>query len=127
MDLAWTRSKEEVLNYFNVEEDKGYSDAQVKAAQEKYGPNGLPAEEGKPLWKLILEQFDDLLVKILLGAAMISFVLAFFEEHDEHETALGAFVEPIVILMILICNAAVGVWQVRNNLYFFFQIIKFKN
>ena len=80
MDLAWTRSKEEVLNYFNVEEDKGYSDAQVKAAQEKYGPNGLPAEEGKPLWKLILEQFDDLLVKILLGAALISFVLAFLKK-----------------------------------------------
>ena len=115
MDLAWTRSKEEVLNYFNVEEDKGYSDAQVKAAQEKYGPNGLPAEEGKPLWKLILEQFDDLLVKILLGAAMISFVLAFFEETEEGESHIGAFVEPLVIIMILICNAIVGVWQVRKN------------
>lgn len=41
----------------------------------------LPAEEGKPLWELILEQFDDLLVKILLLAAIISFVsikLAYF-------------------------------------------------
>jgi Ca2+ transporting ATPase len=114
MDLAWTRTKEEVLKYYNVDEDKGYSDAQVKAAQEKYGPNELPAEEGKPLWKLILEQFDDLLVKILLGAAMISFVLAIFEEHEEHESAIGAFVEPLVILMILVCNAAVGVWQERN-------------
>jgi Ca2+ transporting ATPase len=119
MDLAWTRSKEEVLKYFDVDEEKGLSDAQVKAAQEKYGPNELPTEEGKPLWKLILEQFDDLLVKILLGAAMISFVLAFFEEHDEHETALGAFVEPIVILMILICNAAVGVWQVRIHYFLY--------
>jgi Ca2+ transporting ATPase len=114
MDLAWTKTKEEILQYFNVDEERGLSDDQVKKYQEKYGPNELPAEEGKPLWKLILEQFDDLLVKILLGAAMISFVLAIFEEHDEHESAIGAFVEPLVILMILICNAAVGVWQERN-------------
>lgn len=74
----------------------------------------LPAEEQKPLWKLILEQFDDLLVKILLGAALISFVLAMFEEHEEGESSFHAFVEPLVIIMILICNASVGVWQERN-------------
>ena len=34
----------------------------------------LPAEEGKSLLQLVLEQFDDLLVKILLMAAIISFV-----------------------------------------------------
>ena len=35
----------------------------------------LDKEEGTPLWKLVLQQFDDLLVKILLGAATLSFVL----------------------------------------------------
>lgn len=34
----------------------------------------LPTEEGKTIWQLVLEQFDDLLVKILLLAAIISFV-----------------------------------------------------
>ena len=72
----------------------------------------LPVEEGKTIFELILEQFDDLLVKILLLAAIISFVLAFFEDDD----SITAFVEPFVILLILIANAVVGVWQVRKQM-----------
>ncbi|KAI8502841.1 Sarcoplasmic/endoplasmic reticulum calcium ATPase 2 [Branchiostoma belcheri] len=111
MDQSWCKTTQECLQYFNVQETVGLTPAQVKVAQEKFGPNELPAEEGKPLWQLILEQFDDLLVKILLLAAIISFILAFFEEDEESVTA---FVEPFVILLILIANAIVGVWQEKN-------------
>merc|ERR1712165_323133 len=82
----------------------------VEENKKKYGPNELPVEAGKTIFELILEQFDDLLVKILLLAAIISFVLAFFEDDD----SITAFVEPFVILLILIANAVVGVWQERN-------------
>ncbi|XP_070204858.1 sarcoplasmic/endoplasmic reticulum calcium ATPase 1-like isoform X1 [Littorina saxatilis] len=113
MDQAFSKTTDEVLAYFGVDDNVGLNEDQVKKNLEKYGPNELPAEEGKPLWELILEQFDDLLVKILLLAAVISFVLAWFEEGSEHEQ-VTAFVEPFVILTILICNAVVGVWQERN-------------
>ncbi|XP_060794753.1 ATPase sarcoplasmic/endoplasmic reticulum Ca2+ transporting 1, like isoform X2 [Neoarius graeffei] len=110
MEDAHTKSPVEVIAFFGVSET-GLTPDQVKRNLAKYGPNELPAEEGKSLWELVIEQFEDLLVRILLLAACISFVLAWFEEGEETVTA---FVEPFVILLILIANAVVGVWQERN-------------
>merc|ERR1711892_1337734 len=110
MDDAYQKNSDECLNFFGVDLETGLSPGQVEANRKKYGLNELPAEEGKTVWELVLEQLDDLLVKILLFAAIISFVLAFFEDDD----SITAFVEPFVILLILILNAFVGVWQERN-------------
>ncbi|NWI85463.1 AT2A3 ATPase, partial [Pitta sordida] len=111
MEAAHSLPVLDVLRRFGVSESCGLSPEQVRRHREKYGPNELPAEEGKSLWELVLEQFEDLLVRILLIAAFLSFILAWFEEGEETMTA---FVEPIVIIMILIANAVVGVWQERN-------------
>uniref|UniRef100_A0AAX7URN5 Calcium-transporting ATPase n=1 Tax=Astatotilapia calliptera TaxID=8154 RepID=A0AAX7URN5_ASTCA len=112
MDNAHTKTVEEVYSFFNVNESTGLSLEEVKKQRERYGPNGKELVYiGKSLWALVIEQFEDLLVRILLLAACISFVLAWFEEGEETVTA---FVEPFVILLILIANAIVGVWQERN-------------
>lgn len=111
MDDAFTKSPKEILDFFQVDSDKGLTQKQVEESEKKYGKNELPQEESTPLLKLILEQFEDQLVQILLISAGVSFVLALLEESDEQGTA---FVEPIVILLILIANAFVGVIQESN-------------
>ena len=69
----------------------------------------MPAEAGTPFWKLVLKQFDDLLVKILIAAALISFCLGIADGEGA-----AAFVEPGVIILILVANATVGVMTETN-------------
>ncbi|MCJ1477999.1 hypothetical protein MMC13_006674 [Lambiella insularis] len=111
MEAAYLSTTQEVLTHFHVAEESGLSDAQVNVSKIKYGRNALPEDPPTPLWKLVLEQFKDQLVIILLGSAAISFVLALFEDGE----GWTAFVDPLVffykILTILILNAIVGVSQ----------------
>uniref|UniRef100_A0A668VWH8 Calcium-transporting ATPase n=1 Tax=Oreochromis aureus TaxID=47969 RepID=A0A668VWH8_OREAU len=73
MENAHTKSVEEVYSYFSVNESTGLSLDEVKRQREKWGLNGTTAKNRKSLWELVLEQFEDLLVRILLLAACISF------------------------------------------------------
>lgn len=103
---------EDVCQFFDVDPDFGLSTAAVEVYRARFGTNELVQEEGKSIWALLLEQFQDLLARILLMAALVSFLLAIVS--GDAEEGLTAFVEPIVILLILIANAIVSVWQESN-------------
>ncbi|GMH17317.1 hypothetical protein Nepgr_019158 [Nepenthes gracilis] len=111
---AWSWSVEQCLKEYNVKLDKGLATYEVERRRERYGWNELNKEKGKPLWHLVLEQFDDMLVKILIVAAFISFMLAYLQGHESENSGFEAYVEPFVILLILVLNAMVGVWQESN-------------
>ena len=61
---AWAHSVQEVADHYRVDLQNGLTDDQVTASRERYGRNELEKQPGKPLWKLVLEQFDDMLVKV---------------------------------------------------------------
>ena len=110
MEDAHARDIAEVLDHFQVEEKRGLDESQLCEARTRHGRNEIPPEKGTPFWKLVIKQFDDLLVKILLASAVISVILTF----ANGETGATAFIEPSVILLILIANAVVGVVTERN-------------
>ncbi|KAF6834079.1 calcium-transporting atpase sarcoplasmic endoplasmic reticulum type [Colletotrichum musicola] len=107
MESAFAAPTEKVLSTLGVNPNTGLTDEQVIASRTKHGKNVIPEDPPTPLWELILEQFKDQLVIILLGSAAVSFVLALFDQ----EEGWSAFVDPAVILTILILNAVVGVSQ----------------
>ena len=61
---AWAEPVEAVLAHHGTDADGGLTDKQIAEKRLQYGYNELTKQPGKPLWKLVLEQFDDMLVKV---------------------------------------------------------------
>jgi magnesium-transporting ATPase (P-type) len=101
-------SAQDVLKLIDSTETQGLSKFSVEQRVIKYGKNELDEEEGTSLWERIKEQFEDLLARILLVAATISFIIAITGDGEE---GIAAYVEPFVILLILVLNALVAIYQ----------------
>ena len=69
-------SVEEAISQYQTDLKKGLTAAEAEKRLKEHGPNELDAEEEKSLWERIIEQFEDVLVRILLASATISFVIA---------------------------------------------------
>lgn len=101
MKAYYRESKEEVLKQLGANEQQGLTS---KAAQEKLaqvGPNALVEGKKKSVVEVFLEQFKDLMVIILIVAAVIS---AF----------TGNLESTAVIIVVLILNAILGTVQHVN-------------
>lgn len=64
---AWAHSPEEVAEALDVDPSVGLSDEEVEARREEHGFNELEKPPAPSVWVLILEQFDDTLVKVRGG------------------------------------------------------------
>lgn len=94
----------------------GLTQDQATHRLQQYGPNALEKPPTKSMFQLVAEQFQDRLVQILLVVAVLSglFSLAEVSTTVTSEALWKSFVEPAVILAILILNAIVGAWQSRS-------------
>ncbi len=97
--------KEDVLNKLQVDASKGLSLADISALKEKYGENKLKDKKKKSLIARFFEQFKDVMILILIAAAIVSFIVVCVEKN------WGELFEPALILLIVILNAIMGVYQ----------------
>ena len=108
----WAKEVRQVEKELGTSLRSGLSAGAVAKKRDKHGWNELEKEEGTTFWAMVLEQFDDPLVRVLLLAAVVSASIAVHEVYEAgHTFQLSHFVEPLVILTILVLNAMVGVYQ----------------
>ncbi len=103
--MYFNLSKEEVLSKLQTDQNNGLNSKQVQELTEKFGANKLTEKKKKTTLQRFIDQFKDVMILILIAAAVISFVVACVEKDP------GEFFEPILILLIVILNAVMGVFQ----------------
>lgn len=98
-------TEQEVLTELQSDRTAGLDEAQVQARWEQYGENKLREKKKKTNFQRFLDQFKDVMILILIAAAVISFAIACAEGEPKE------FFEPALILVIVILNAVMGVMQ----------------
>ncbi len=93
---AW--SIEQTVQELGTDLGKGLTAAEARARLERNGPNELKEKPRPGFLSLLLDQFKDFLIIILIAAAVLSIFL-------------GEWIDAIVILAIVALNAIIGVVQ----------------
>ncbi|WP_162052547.1 cation-translocating P-type ATPase [Pontibacter pamirensis] len=97
MNNWYTRTKDEVLAELDSSVN-GISDAEAGVRLEKYGPNSLEEKRQKSPFKMLLQQFTETMVLILIAAALLSLFL-------------GKYTEAVAILAIVLLFGFLGFIQ----------------
>ncbi len=98
--MIYKKEYKDVISEFKSEKT-GLSNAEAKKRLEQNGFNELKGKEGESTLKLILNQFKDPLVIILIIAAIV-------------QMFLKEAVEAIIIIAVVILNAILGVTQTKK-------------
>lgn len=83
----------------------GLTQGQVEEKRAQFGENKLKEKKKKTTLQRFAEQFKDVMILILIIAAIVSFAIACIEGEPKE------FFEPVLILLIVILNAIMGVMQ----------------
>ncbi len=100
-----SQSINDVLKELSANPQTGLSASNIDALRSQYGENRLKEKKKKTNLQRFFDQFKDVMILILLAAAVVSFVIACIEGNPME------FFEPALILLIVVLNAVMGMLQ----------------
>lgn len=103
--------QDEVVKDLATDAQKGLSEQEAQARRARYGENKLAEQKKKSMFVRFLEQFKDVMIIILLIAACVSFGVICYQVFVTGEESPIEFVEPALIIFIVVLNAVMGLVQ----------------
>ena len=100
----YSQSREEAVQTLGTDPARGLNQRECQRRLEQYGKNGLRPAKRRGLPARFFSQFQDLMVLILLAAAAVSFAVSWVRGD-------GEYVDSLIILAIVVCNAVIGTVQ----------------
>ncbi|WP_099365686.1 cation-translocating P-type ATPase [Sphingobacterium sp. 1.A.4] len=94
----FTQPIDDLLKKFNVDQQVGLKSEQVEQLRSEYGSNALKEKERRSIFAMFISQLNDALIYVLFAAVIITFVM-------------GEYTDAIIILIVIIINASLGVFQ----------------
>ncbi len=107
-DGVWqTQSPEQVVAALQSDRDSGLSTQQIADRQIKFGLNELQEKAGRSTWQILLDQFKNIMLVLLIGVAIVSGIM------DIVSPSVGdiPFKDTIAILAIVLLNGVLGYLQ----------------
>jgi len=101
----YSKNADGLLNELKTDSKSGLDSVEVTRRQQKYGENKLHEKKKKTTFQRFVDQFKDAMILILIAAAIVSFAVVVAEQN------WGELFEPALILLIVILNAIMGVYQ----------------
>ncbi|WP_353932886.1 cation-translocating P-type ATPase [Okeanomitos corallinicola TIOX110] len=103
---------DKALNLLDSNADSGLTSPEVEARLQKYGTNELEETNGRKPWEILLDQFTNIMLLMLIGVAIISGLLDFLSlQQGTLKSGEVPFKDTIAILAIVILNGILGYVQ----------------
>lgn len=110
--LGHYQSIDDTLKLLAANQNTGLDQAAATQRLQIYGTNEIEAEAGRSQWAILLDQFKDIMLIMLIVVALISGVLDFLELQNGELTAGSVpFKDTIAIFAIVLINSILGFVQ----------------
>jgi Ca2+-transporting ATPase len=90
----WVKEPKQVLADQDVNPTEGLSAQEIKNRRQKFGHNRLRTKDRQNVWKILVNQFESIIIWLLIASAMLSFIF-------------GEGIDGIAVIVVIVINTLI--------------------